>query len=70
LIREGASIKAVQRHMGHATAAITLHVYGHLFPDELPDLAERLDALRARTAPPARPSGAPVVLQMGNGAGQ
>ena len=27
--------------------------------DELPDLAERLDALRARTAPLARPSGAP-----------
>lgn len=70
LIREGASIKAVQRHMGHATAAITLDTYGHLFPDELPDLAERLDALRARTTPPARPSGAPVVLQMGNGAGQ
>ena len=70
LIREGASIKAVQRQMGHATAAITLDTYGHLFPDELPDLAERLDALRARTTPPARPSGAPVVLQMGNGAGQ
>jgi integrase len=59
LIREGASIKAVQRYMGHATAAITLDVYGHLFPDELPDLAERLDALRARTAPQQPPGHAP-----------
>jgi integrase len=70
LIREGASIKAVQKQMGHATAAITLDTYGHLFPDELPDLAERLEALHARAAPPVRPSGAPVVLQMAKEAGQ
>jgi hypothetical protein len=38
--------------------------------DELPDLAERLDALRARTAPLARPSGAPAVLPMAKSAGQ
>jgi integrase len=36
LIAERGSIKAVQKHMGHATAAITLDVYGHLFPNELP----------------------------------
>jgi integrase len=47
LIREGASIKAVQKHMGHATGAITLDTYGHLYPDELPDLAERLERLHA-----------------------
>jgi integrase len=70
LIREGASIKAVQKQMGHATAAITLDVYGHLFPDELDSLAERLEALHARAATPARPTDAPVVVQMGKGAGR
>jgi Phage integrase family len=35
LIREGASIKAVQHHLGHKSAAITLDRYGHLFPEEL-----------------------------------
>ncbi len=70
LIREGASIKAVQKQLGHATAAITLDTYGHLFPDELPDLAERLEALHARTAPPMRPGGAPVVVQMAKEAAQ
>jgi integrase len=71
LIREGASIKAVQKQMGHATAAITLDVYGHLFPDELDSLAERLEALHARAvATPARPSSAPVVVPMGKGAGR
>jgi Phage integrase family len=32
LIREGASVKAVQKQLGHATASITLDTYGHLFP--------------------------------------
>jgi integrase len=43
LIREGASIKAVQAQLGHATAAITLDVYAHLLPDELEHLADRMD---------------------------
>ncbi|HZD69279.1 MAG TPA: tyrosine-type recombinase/integrase, partial [Actinomycetes bacterium] len=70
LIREGASIKAVQKQMGHATAAITLDVYGHLFPDELGDLAGRLEALHARVAPQVRPSGVPDVVALRRGAGQ
>jgi hypothetical protein len=32
MIRQGASIKAVQKQLGHATASITLDTYGHLFP--------------------------------------
>jgi integrase len=32
LIAQGASIKAVQAQLGHATASITLDTYGHLFP--------------------------------------
>jgi integrase len=32
MIRQGASVKAVQRQLGHATASITLDTYGHLSP--------------------------------------
>ena len=43
LVREGATVKAVQAQLGHATASITLDTYGHLFPDELDQLAGRLE---------------------------
>ncbi len=33
LIDQGASVKAVQRHLGHASATTTLDVYAHLWPD-------------------------------------
>jgi hypothetical protein len=45
LIAHGASIKAVQAQLGHASAVVTLDRYGHLFPDELERLAERLEAV-------------------------
>jgi integrase len=32
MIRESASVKAVQRQLGHATASIMLDTYGHQFP--------------------------------------
>lgn len=44
-IRSGASVKAVQRMLGHATATMTLDVYGGLFPDDLDDVARRMTAL-------------------------
>jgi integrase len=47
LIAQGASIKAVQAQLGHASASITLDTYGHLFPDELEALGERLEQVRA-----------------------
>jgi hypothetical protein len=31
MIRQGASVKAVQKQLGHATASVTLDTYGHLF---------------------------------------
>jgi integrase len=34
LIRQGLSVKVVQTRMGHASAKITLDIYGHLWPDE------------------------------------
>jgi integrase len=47
LIAQGASVKAVQAQLGHATASITLDTYGHLFPSELEALADRLEQARA-----------------------
>jgi integrase len=66
MIRQGASVKAVQRQLGHATASITLDVYGHLFPDELDALADRLEAARAEAvASPARTRHGPAVVPLG-----
>lgn len=45
-IAAGASIKAVQAMLGHASATLTLDRYGHLFGDELDAVADRLDAAR------------------------
>jgi integrase len=43
-ISAGASIKAVQQMLGHASAKMTLDTYGSLFEGDLEDLADRLDA--------------------------
>jgi integrase len=42
-VATGASVKAVQRMLGHASAAMTLDVYSGLFEDDLDVLADRLD---------------------------
>ena len=42
-ISSGASIKAVQRMLGHASAKMTLDVYGSPFEKDLEDLANRLE---------------------------
>jgi integrase len=71
LIRQGASVKAVQRSLGHKSAVMTLDRYGHLWPDELEDLAERLDRARAAAvAPSTRPTGGPAVVSIRKGAGR
>jgi integrase len=43
-IASGADVKVVQTMLGHKTATMTLDLYGHLFPDRLDDLADRMDA--------------------------
>src|SRR5215218_3618570 len=48
-IKAGANVKAVQRMLGHASAAMTLDRYADLFDDDLDDVADRLDALRSTT---------------------
>ncbi len=46
-IEVGANVKAVQRMLRHASAAMTLARYADLFDDDLDDVADQLDALRA-----------------------
>jgi integrase len=71
LIREGASIKAVRHHLGHKSASITLDRYGHLFPEELDHLADRLDRLHAQAGVyPARTDGSIAALGRSKGPGQ
>ena len=42
-VSAGANVKAAQRMLGHASAAMTLDVYSGLFDDDLDGVAERLD---------------------------
>lgn len=46
-ISAGASVKSVQRMLGHASAKITLDVYAGLFDQDLDDVADRMGALIA-----------------------
>jgi integrase len=45
-ISAGANVKAVQRMLGHASAAMTLDTYADLFEDDLDDVALALDRHR------------------------
>ena len=45
-VSAGANVKAVQRMLGHASAAMTLDVYAGLFDDDLDGLADRMDEAR------------------------
>jgi integrase len=71
MIRQGASIKAVQKQLGHATASITLDTYGHLFPEELEALAgHQQDARAEALATLARTQRGPAVVPLRKEAGQ
>jgi len=59
-IASGASVKHVQRMLGHKDAAMTLNVYASLFEDDLDDVAARLDeALSRAAAASVRPGAGP-----------
>jgi integrase len=67
---QGASVKAVQAQLGHATASITLDTYGHLFPSELEALADRLEQTRmAALANRERTQRGPGVVRLTEAAG-
>jgi integrase len=48
-ISAGANVKAVQKMLGHASAAMTLDVYADLFDDDLDAVATRLDEAAVST---------------------
>lgn len=50
-ISVGASVKSVQRMLGHASAKITLDVYAGLFDQDLNDVADRMDTLLPARTP-------------------
>lgn len=47
-ISSGANVKAVQRMLGHASAAMTLDTYSDLFPDDLDAVGVSLDRARSQ----------------------
>lgn len=50
-ISAGANVKALQRMLGHASAAMTLDTYADLFEDDLDNVATALDRLRRESNP-------------------
>jgi integrase len=48
-ISAGANVKAIQRMLGHASAAMTLDTYADLFDDDLDLVADALGRARAKT---------------------
>jgi integrase len=47
-IAAGANVKVVQTMLGHKSATMTLDLYGHLFADQLDQVADAMDAARSR----------------------
>ncbi len=63
-VSAGANVKAVQRMLGHASAAMTLDVYSGLFADDLDLVAEQLNqaALAAQASDAVVPVGRVIQL--------
>lgn len=53
LIDQGCSVKAVQRHLGHAKATTTLDTYAHLWPDAEDITRRALESALAAVVSPA-----------------
>lgn len=52
-VSAGANVKAVQKMLGHKSAAMTLDVYADLFDDDLDAVAERLEQAASKLRPNA-----------------
>lgn len=48
-VSAGANVKAVQKMLGHSSAAMTLDVYADLFDDDLDAVADALDDAVSRS---------------------
>ncbi|MGB3733157.1 tyrosine-type recombinase/integrase [Microbacterium sp.] len=53
-IASGADVKVVQTMLGHADASETLNTYGHLFPDRLDEVTDRLEKARRKALKPKK----------------
>lgn len=51
-ISAGANVMAVQKLLGHESAAVTLGIYADLFPDDLDQVADALDRLHGAVTRP------------------
>lgn len=51
-VQAGAHVKAVQRMLGHESAALTLDTYADLFDSDLDDVASAMDRARVRARAP------------------
>jgi len=62
-IASGANVKVVQQMLGHKSATMTLDRYGHLFGDQLDEVADAMDAAvaKSRKAPAEPPSSGHVI---------
>lgn len=49
-VSAGANVKAVQRMLGHSSAAMTLDIYADLFDDDLESVATGLHEARTRSS--------------------
>jgi integrase len=47
-IASGADVNVVQTMLGHKSATLTLDTYGHLFPDRLDEVSEKMHKRRAK----------------------
>ncbi|MDR1426732.1 MAG: site-specific integrase [Bifidobacteriaceae bacterium] len=58
-IAAGADVKVVQQMLGHASAAMTLDVYGHLWPSRLGEVADAMEEARRNALAPLPPAPVP-----------
>jgi integrase len=65
-IAAGADVKVLQGMLGHASAALTLDRYGHLFPGRAQSVAEKLDEMARHATPTEVPEVIPLAASAGS----
>lgn len=63
-VSAGGNVKAIQRMLGHSSAAMTLDVYADLFDDDLDTLASALNDARSKSRPIDGNSGTSEVREL------
>ena len=69
MIAAGVNAKTLSIYMGHSSIVMTMDRYGHLFPGNEKDSAEKLDVFLARDREPFRPKVAGVEKSAGDALG-